>query len=953
MKAPAKPENEWKRLDYLYRLDILDTSEESDFDDLTRLAAIQCGTLFSTVSLIDKDRQWFKSIEGPLGVSETSRDVSFCGHAILQDQLFVIEDALLDERFKDNPFVTEGPKVRFYAGAPLTTSEGYVLGTLCVFDTKPGKLTDEQKEALTLLAHQVTERIEQRTANTLLEHLGSVLDISSTYVVMFDPFLERVLYINPTLRHRLRQAPSVHSRELLQQLFPDLRYDRLFIPDRLRSIQQERRKFTRVELSDLTDGRAEVRILPHLTGGRHTCVLLFNDQSELNRVQQQYQQSEIHLKVFSKVAMQSQNAVIITDAEGRIEWVNDSFKHHTGYGWSEAKGQKPGDFLQGPDTSQQDRERISRHLKAGKAVVQEILNYRKSGEAYWVELFIEPIHDDTGGLTHFMATQSDVTHRKVQEQTVRASREAAERANRSKSRFLANISHELRTPLNGIVGVADELKAKIPANLASSVETLDHSARHLLTVLNDLIELSHIESGMMILNENAFDVEALVHEVEQLYHPRAEAVGTQLTVEFLQVPKARYLSDVTRLKQVLMNLVNNAINFTHNGDVCIRVDIESADQSIHTMAFDMLRFTVSDTGPGISQEDQERIFESFEQLDQDTLRTRGGSGLGLAISRQIVRAMGSDIAVYSESGSGATFAFELKLPREDGKEPVTAQPTKVPSERPVSTIMVIDDDDVTQGVLKEMLERIGVRRVQAVSSAQQALDQLVSLGPDLLIVDQRMPTMNGSDFLKSARELWSASNVQAPLTIACTADATDSNRQACLDAGFDAFLGKPVSGSSLTGVLDELGVQIVDETVRKSASKAVTPQSGSDAKAEVLPRVDLESLRQAFLENDTLLIGFLELLLEHLPTYMARIEEALSHDRIENLYEDVHSLKGLVGYFKDPVLLRDVSAFEQAVKLGESTSAEMKYGEVQAALERLLEDVYQLMLTLTATPESL
>ncbi|MDX1475262.1 MAG: PAS domain-containing protein, partial [Reinekea sp.] len=531
MKAPDIPANETDRIEKLRSLDILDTPPEAIFDDLTRLAAIACGTPFSVVSLIDDDRQWFKSIQGELGIQETSREISFCGHTIFEEQLFIVEDTLQDERFKDNPVVTESPNIRFYAGAPLTTSDGLTLGTLCVFGPEPSNLTDDQKVSLQLLAKQATEKIECRLTDTLLESVSDVLDISETYVFMFDPRTEHVTDSNPKLLTQLPDPQTKNVRKLLASLFPDLDYDTLIGKTSADELPATPIK-TRLTFPGQTDGSAQIRVLPRYTGGRNTIVVLFRDDTELAKTRTSAQDAQFNFRLFNQVALQTSASVVICDATGHIEWVNHSFEKLTGYSLEECYNKKPGEFLQGADTNPETKAKMSELLKESEPVSVEILNYTKSGQAYWVDILIEPIHDDTGRLTHFVSTQTDITERKAHEIALESARKAAEHANAAKSQFLAKISHELRTPLNGILGVTENLLDQAPENLQDMVGTLHQSANHLFSLLNDLLELTQLQHGHFTLRAESVCLAELLSDVEHLFATRANSVNTSLACTF-------------------------------------------------------------------------------------------------------------------------------------------------------------------------------------------------------------------------------------------------------------------------------------------------------------------------------------------------------------------------------------------------------------------------------------
>lgn len=920
MQPPPIPADETARLERLYRLDILDTPAEELYDDITRLAALFCGTLFATVTLVDRDRQWFKAAHGPLEARETPREQSFCGHAIAENKPFVVEDAHQDPRFSDNPLVRGGPMIRFYAGVPLVTSDGLVMGTLCVFDPKPGALDATQQEALELLARQVTDRLESRLNSTLASMVGRILDSSDMYVVMLDIRNDFVNYSNHAFRQRAGHFPR-SARSLVQALFPRLDYDSLVQEAGHEDTVAERFLQSEVHFSGQDRLLTDLRLMTLIEHGRRMVLVLFQDKTALRASQSEARKARSNLRLFSQLATQSRNAIVITDHTGVIEWVNPSFERTTGYGLDEVRGRTPGSFLQGPDTAESARQRLSQHLREARPVVQEILNYNKKGEPYWIELYIEPIRDEQGRLTHFVASQSNVTQRKEHELAVREARDAAERANRAKSQFLANISHELRTPLNGIMGVTDLLQDQVEDHLKGYINTLDHSSRHLLRLLNDILDLSHIESGHLKLRSEIFTLQPLLEEVEQLFAPRAAAVGTELVLSLTGSPGLRFQGDPTRLRQVVMNLVNNAVKFTHNGRITIHAHCHRGEAGSGEIAL-----AVSDTGPGIPASEQERIFGHFEQLDNSPTRAHGGSGLGLAISRQIVRLMGGDIRLSSQPGKGARFSFALGLPLAEGTEPATAG--SAGPGRELDLALVVDDNDINRDILASMLRRLGARTVHTAASGRRALALLAHLQPDLVFTDIQMPEMDGYGFLARARALVGDQNRPQPAMVACTADSSESQRQEALDAGFEAHLGKPVTTASLAALLATLGYRS-----RSSGEPAHRP----DGKPLPAPlRLDRARLREAFDNSDELLAEFLTLFRTHAPQHLARVRTALDESSIGPAATAAHTLKGLLGYFPVADLAGTAGALQDALSAGDRAQSETLLEELQSGVDSLL-----------------
>ncbi|GGY59929.1 GAF domain-containing hybrid sensor histidine kinase/response regulator [Marinobacter zhanjiangensis] len=914
MQSPPLPENEQQRLDRLLRMDVLDTAPEQLYDDITRLATLLCNTRYATVTLIDRDRQWFKSRQGGLDVQETHRDVAFCSHAILQDDLFIIEDAAEDQRFADNPLVTGGPMIRFYAGAPLITADGSAIGTLCVFNPEPGSLRPDQREGLKLLAAQVTERLERRVEATLNRYIGSILDNSDLYVLLLDLRRDRVLYTNQAMQGRLESDGDTSSM-VFSELFPVLE-----LQDFIADTQGEHTLETRVRFNAEDTVTTWVRLINARENGRDNLLVIIHDQAALRASRLEAREARSNVRLFSQAAMQSQNLVVITDKDEHITWVNRSFEKQTGYPLNEVVGRRPGEFLQGPDTSRDARRWLREQMDQGRAVRQEILNYGRDGESYWLDVYIEPIRDEQGQVTHFVSSQTNITRRKEQELAMRQARDAAEGANRAKSDFLANISHELRTPLNGILGMAELMQDRAPENLQSMVQTLNLSSRHLLRLLNDILDLSYIESGHMSLDPAPMNPAAELQEVAELFRARAAEVGTELELAVEGLDDIWVQGDATRIKQVVMNLVGNAVKFTEQGRIRVQARALSKD---HRQV--QLELAVADNGPGIPEAEQKRIFEHFEQLDNSATRAHGGSGLGLAISRQLLQLMGADLALDSARGQGARFHTIVTLPRAKSPQALPDTDTGQYGRTPLRDVLVLDDNEVNRQVLDSMLLNAGAHRVYTAGSGRRALAMLDNIRPDLVFVDIQMPGMDGFQFLDQARQRLAEAGRRLPRLIACTAHSGRDHRRQMLARGFDAHLEKPVTHDALNQLLDRLTVTV--------ASQAPATPAAPDPVGHSL--LDSTAMQRAFGDDQLLKEQFLELFLDNYPDHIDAIRQALADQQLLDHADAAHTLKGLAGYFGDDELSEATSELEQAMKQNQPQLARRCFTRAEAILTEL------------------
>ncbi len=381
-------------------------------------------------------------------------------------------------------------------------------------------------------------------------------------------------------------------------------------------------------------------------------------------------------------------------------------------------------------------------------------------------------------------------------------RNQAEAANLAKSEFLANMSHEIRTPMYGIVGSAEQLlKVDLPAGSREDVETVTMSAGVLLDLIDDVLDFSKIEAGKMALQTVGFRLTDVADLVMEMFAPRAAEKQITLELSIAEGVPVRLLGDPSRLQQVLINLISNAIKFTDEGHVKLSIEPESG-----TSGEAPIRFNVSDTGIGISRDVQDVLFDAFTQADSSTTRRFGGTGLGLAISKRIVDLMGGRISIESVPGVGSTFTFVVPLQRLGTDEiPLELAASILQSgsrsRRPRRTflILLVEDNPVNQMVASKQLELLGFR-AEAVDDGQQALDALEQHDYDLVLMDCQMPNLDGYEATRRVRAQ-EGDRKHTPI-IAMTAHAVKGDREKCLAAGMDDYLSKPFRETELETMLE-------------------------------------------------------------------------------------------------------------------------------------------------------
>jgi len=791
MPEAPYPENEAERLAVLRALEILDTPGEDAFDRLTALARQVFDVPIALVSLVDAKRQWFKAKAG-LDASETPRSQAFCAYAILADDILEISDAAEDPRTADNPLVLGPPHIRFYAGAPLTHPEGYRLGTFCIIDEKPRRLTEAQAEELRSLAGICVELLLYRQAGVDLNQeraraekserrLREAIEALPEAFTLFDQEDRLAILNEATLKLYARSADWVATgmtfEEIMRRGVAEGQYPAaLQHPDgpegwvKARTYQHQNPsgaietqlgggRWARVHDSVTKSGEI-VGFRVDITAQKRVSELLRRLQEISSNEELSFDAKRQGLASLGREILGMDIGVVCGGAGDRLRILATSgveSREDLRAVLERGREIEDGDGLIG---------RLQRH--GGMMAVSDTMASPTRGSTLVADV---PVRSFIGGLvvidgdlqgavvfanleTAVELTPSDrdlmgiivdwssmEVRRRRALRALHAAKEEAEQASRAKSRFLAMMSHELRTPMNGVLGMLDlTLRTELDSEQRNMLEIAKLSAENLLVILNDILDFSKLEAGRLDIEIVPFALQDLLMGVTKLLGPGCMARGLRLhTLIDTRMAMHRH-SDPTRLRQVLMNLLGNAIKFTEAGSVAVEITPSNETG-------DRVLFRVSDTGIGIPEDRRAALFQEFSQLETSVARRYGGTGLGLAICHRLVELMGGRIWIEPQGSVGTTFAFEIPMLDASGVADVSELTPFDPADLDLVRgrhVLIVDPDPVGREMISRQMEIWGARPMAAEgeAAAVAALDDPEAPRFDCCLIrdpDRRVP----------------------------------------------------------------------------------------------------------------------------------------------------------------------------------------------------------------------
>jgi PAS domain S-box-containing protein len=804
--APAKPA----------RVDDIDLEAlKPSFNRIVRVATALVGGVGGEVMIRTPKGVWRSS-----GTEFQETPVSPLVEA--SDETVWIEDLATDPRVAGKIAPEHLKQYRLYVGAPIRMADGRLLGVLTIAGKDPQPKDERIARRVKDLADLIAdgwERTGARTAQARAEAEAAAAKATVAAIALSAPMALamtdrdlRILQASPRwIEERGLQGVEVVGR-VIYDLFPGSRerwseaFERAMTGETVRgdrvrlTLPNGRQSWIRSEHTPWRGADGEV-------GGLLLMSVEITDMVEaLEAAERARQRLQLALEIgetrvwemdFTKRAYVESGApsTVDHDPNPRFDELEDDGI------WK----------IVHPHDRPDAMALWERYLETGEPFRTTFRMLQMDGPHRWMQSAVEAIRDPAGEMVRVIGVLRDIDKQKRAELALAKARDEAEAANLAKSEFLANMSHEIRTPLNGVMGVASALgRTELSAAQREMVGLIESSAQNLESLLSDVLDLARVESGRLALKSETVDAAQAAIEVGALFEPAARAKGLDFTVEVAPEARGTFEGDGARIRQILSNLVSNAVKFTADGAISVSLDATPQRDGA------ILSFRVSDTGIGFDAETGERLFQRFEQADGSITRRYGGTGLGLAISRSLAHAMGGELTASSNPGDGSDFTFKVRLARAAAGQPACGAQEASGDDADLSRIRVLlaEDHPTNRRVVELILQSAGVN-LTSVENGAEAVEAARSGAFDLILMDMQMPVMDGLSATCAIRADEGMTGRSPALIYSLTANAMPEHAKASADAGADGHLTKPITAAAL--------LQAVRDAADTLAYRAATP----------------------------------------------------------------------------------------------------------------------------------
>jgi PAS domain S-box-containing protein len=784
------------------------------FDRATRIAKslFASADANATIVLMHEGRAWrSRYAEGHFPPRDPAAEL-----VMSTGEFLWVEDTTLDPRFADYPLVAGPPFIRLCAAAPIRLGDGSTPGALCVFGLSPHAFDETKADRLADLADFIADEWARAKAAHEQQQAARELDLArSTFTAVVEAMPTSLVLTDRDLRVRGASRVWRETLELvgqpvegrsLYEIAPDLYEPCRPVFERCLAGEEDRGRRIRL----VRPGGRVMWVQSDVTPWRNAdgdvagLAIAAHDVSELVEVLDRTERSEERLNMALALA-----EVHVWEMDYRRRELVKAGAEDTFFIEPQTYDSLFRDIYLTIDPRDRDmvREAWRRHVEEGAPYRPEYRIDRPDGKEVWVVGVIKLFTDENGRAQRMVGAMQNITDHKQAELELVQAKEDAEAANRAKSSFLATMSHEIRTPLNGVLGMAQAMAAEgLPEHQRERLDVIRQSGETLLAILNDVLDLSKIEAGKLELEEGRFDISELAEGALAAFMAVAEDKGIGFDLRVAAKAAGVYRGDSTRVRQILYNLISNALKFTTSGQIRVTVGRSKSD----------LILEVCDSGIGISPDQLKSLFQKFEQADASTTRRFGGTGLGLAICRELAQLMGGDIEAKSVVGEGATFTVRLpltKLAVRPIQPPEAAAAARPRSDEGATALRVLaaEDNPVNQLVLKTLLQQAGLD-LAVVADGVAAVAAWEAEAWDIILMDVQMPEMDGPTATQRIRARETETGRARTPIIALTANAMAHQVADYIAAGMDGFVSKPIEVSRLFAAIDAALALSADES---------------------------------------------------------------------------------------------------------------------------------------------